>query len=422
MEFDGRMLSAITHSRRAILTGLAGAALAPAVLREAGRRRPAEAQDVATSTTPPAAGSVEELLALLPDPYPSLAADATPLATYADIAGQLAAVGVTAPTLGDEDGGRLWARVTLGLQYPPDLAQFAVQAEVWEPFGWSPFDVDQSLWFGQPPAITTVLRGRFDSDAVEAALLKIGYLPREVPGAVAAFSIEHKDLQLSDPIERFLLTSGLRTLAILPDGTFVWSGHPEGARAVAAVAAGAPSIVRRAPVAELMEAVAEPLASSMLLPGLALAGGFDPLAVTLDPDATSASIDDMATAVAAAEAERRRMPPVGLALFGVTYGGEFVDPEGTPVPLPVDAPPTRHRFYIHVGGRGAAARAVPVIEERLATGGSSVSEQAWSELFQDWSVSVVGERPVVLVEVDPGANRTLWYALLSRRDLGFLAW
>jgi hypothetical protein len=270
--------------------------------------------------------------------------------------------------------------------------------------------------------VVTLLRGRFDAAAIETALLKLDYRPHALLGAAVAYSIEHKDLSSADPIEKFLSFSTLRTLAILPDGTFVWGQRPEPVRAVAAVAAGAPSLLDRTPISSLLEAVEAPLASSMLIPGSALAGS------TLDPRAviatgpTPGAEEDLATAIASAEAELRQMPPVGFTLLGVDFGGEFFNVEGTPEALAVAPTPNRLRFYVQFASQADAATAAVVIERRLATGSSQRVELPWSELFGGWEISVVAGRPVVRIVLDPGARRSLWYNLLYNRDLGFLAW
>jgi hypothetical protein len=193
-------------------------------------------------------------------------------------------------------------------------------------------------------------------------------------------------------------------------------------RAVVEVAAGAPSLVERSPVASLLGTVEAPLASSVLVPGTALAGlALDPVTM-IEAAQTPESVDDLATAVASAEAELRAMPPVGLVLLGIDYGGEFFDFEGTPVALPVEPSPNRIVIYAQFGGQTDAETAATVIERRLATGGSQQYALPWSEIFRSWDVSVIADRPVVRIVLDPGPTRSLWLGLLFSRDLGFLAW
>ena len=420
MEFARNDRLRPTLSRRAVLTAAGAGAIAIAARRPRLTANRRDAQAGAEAAWPPA-----DLLRLVPDPYPAALGQVTPLAYYADVAGQLAAVGLTPPTDPESEDARLWNRVLLGMALPGDIADFASALPWQEMFGWTPYEVEQSLWFGEPPGVVNLLRGRFDAAAVATALLTLGFRAVEIAGATAAYSIEHKDLSIADPDERFLVTSSLRTLAILPDGTYVWSQRPEGARAVATVAAGAASLGARSPVQRLLGAVAEPLASIILVPGLALSGPGDPTEL-LGAAATPDAVDDLATAIAAEEAARQAMPPIGLALFGVTYGGEFASLAGTPEALPHPASirqsPTRLRFFLQFGGVDDAERAVPAIEERLETGRSVRTEQPWSEVFRSWSVAVVPEHAVVLVEIDPGAARNAWFGLLFSRDLGFLAW
>jgi hypothetical protein len=407
---------------RRTLAALGAAALGIAVGDPTELRPTLATRQDATPTVSSGGDSFQSLAQLVPDPYPAASTSASPLFYYADLVGQFAAVGLSVPTDPESQDATPWPQVMNGLALPSDITSNFVAIDWEATFGWSPFQIDQSLWFGEPPEVATLLRGRFDAAAVEAALLNLDYRPVEIPGAVAAFSIEHKDLGLDDPVERILFLSSLRTLAILPDGTFVWGQRPGPARAVAAVAAGAPALLDRTPVASLLAAVEAPLASSMLLPGLALQGvPFDPLDM-LDAAQTPDAMDDLATEVAAAEVALRAMPPVGFALLGIDYGGEWENLEGTPIALPIDAPPNRFRFYLQFGNRDDAATAAEVIAERLATGGSQRYEQPWSAIFTSWEVSVVPDRPVVRLVLDPGLARGLWFSLLYSRDLGFLAW
>jgi hypothetical protein len=384
--------------------------------------RHAAARQDATPTIASAGDPFLAFLGLVPDPYPAATTRTAPLCHYADVAGQLAAVGLSAPTDPESEAALLWQRVTLGLILPTDIFSSLSLIDWEETFGWSPYQIDQSLWFGDPPEVVNLLRGRFDAAAIEAALLKLDYRPHALPGAAIAYSIEHKELDLDDPVERILSLSSLRTLAILPDGTFVWGQRPWSVRAVAAVAAGDRSLRERTPVASLLAAVEAPLASSMLVPGLALQGvPFDPREV-IGAAQTPEAVDDLATAEASVEAELQTMPSVGFTLMGIDYGGEFLDLAGTPVALPVEAPPDRIRIYLQFANRDDAATAVPVIERRLATGSSQRAEVPWTTFFRGWEIWVVADRPVVRVALDVNASRNLWYNLLFNRDLGFLAW
>jgi hypothetical protein len=408
-------------SRRALVGCIGGGALGLTALA-LGRRQIGAMRQVSTPAAASASDPFRSLLDLVPDPYPAAMANPFPLFYYADIAGQLASVGLTAPTDPESEEASLWTQVTLGLSLPPDPGPYLFAID-WEGvFGWSPFQIEQSLWFGEPPEVAMLLRGPFDAAAVEAALLKLGYRAVEVPGATAAYSIEHKDLGFEDDVERFLSLSALRTLAILPDGAFVWGQRPGPVRAVAAVAAGAPSLLDRTPIASLLGAVEPPLASSLLIPGNALAGAaFDPTEL-LETAATPDTMDELATAIASAEAARREMPPVGFTLLGIDYGGEFSELTGTPVALPIEPTPNRVRFYLQFVSQDDAATAAAVIERRLAKGRSLRADVPWSELFQGWEISVVGDRPIVLIALEVGDRRSIWFNLLYSRDLGFLAW
>jgi hypothetical protein len=121
----------------------------------------------------------------------------------------------------------------------------------------------------------------------------------------------------------------------------------------------------------------------------------------------------------------------------MTAGGPLVvrerPTEGTPIPatplpLPAGVPTARVLAMLAMAGEQAAAAAVPVIEERLATGQvTTLGEQQprpYTELFSAWEVRAVPGTPVVQVELTPapGVSRFILVSLLQEYQLTFAAW
>jgi hypothetical protein len=74
-------------------------------------------------------------------------------------------------------------------------------------------------------------------------------------------------------------------------------------------------------------------------------------------------------------------------------------------------------------GPAAAQEAVPVIEERLATGATASEQQPFAEIFPEPTVTAVPEEAVVVVELPFGeTSRGILRILFNSRDLGFVAW
>lgn len=136
--------------------------------------------------------------------------------------------------------------------------------------------------------------------------------------------------------------------------------------------------------------------------------------------------DALATQMAEAENELRRMPPVVSALVGFTAGGPVAPEPGSdasPTPPPPEQPLARAVVELVMYDETAAAAAVPVITKRLATFATAEGER-FADLFPERAVRAVPGEPVVLVELSPGSetHRRALIALLERRDLSFIYW
>lgn len=109
---------------------------------------------------------------------------------YADYARQREALGLTGrPEAGDED--KEWLTALRGMVMPLDGA---VATPEWrEGFGFDVWDLDQMLMFGGSDRQLTILRGRFDVEAIEASLSASGYAERKVDdGTYLSWGEDHE--------------------------------------------------------------------------------------------------------------------------------------------------------------------------------------------------------------------------------------
>ncbi len=375
------------------------------------------ASTLAQDGTPQPAGGtsgLEEMLAHVPAELPELDDPEGLYIAYADIAAQLDAVGVDPPASFEDEGFREWSRATVGMWLPsiPSLWFQEFRAD----YGFDLLQAEQTLEISQPPFNLSLYRGDFDEAAVLAALEEIGYRPGGVD--------DRRVLSLGDEISfegpgRYTL-GAMSYMTILDDGTLAFAAQRSTIEAIIAVENGeVPSMVEDDSVAALLSNAPSDLVTAVLAPGTMLMAdpltGFLRTALEATPD-----LDAMATE----QAVTAQMPQVYLALLGETAGGPLMPiGEGTPEPLPDDVPTARGVVVLLMQGPAAAEEAVPVIEERLATGATASDQQPFAELFPDPTVTAVPEEAVVVVELPFGETaRGILRTLFNSRDLGFVAW
>ena len=190
------------------------------------------------------------------------------MVTYADVAGQTAALGVDAPRgTGDEEGGQRWIAAVLPLTLPQATSQHWAQPEWRETFGFDLYQIEQAVEYGAPPFGLTVLRGTFDPAELRAAWARGGYQPIDL-GAGEAYAVrEDFEIDFSDPGSRMAL-GYLNVVAIADDGTLIFGSTRDGVRqALAATAGTEPSFAGRADVAPLLRAAPPDLVSALLVDG-----------------------------------------------------------------------------------------------------------------------------------------------------------
>lgn len=354
--------------------------------------------------------------------------------SYADVAAQLAAVGVAAPTAGADQAASArfwdaaqWLWLPSSLSYSADPAWRAA-------FGFDLFQIDQAIGLNvrrpdrEQDFRVTLVRGRFAEAEVRAAWTRSGYQAIEVEGGELASVGEEA---LLDPALPFFQLSAfdLANAAILADGTLGFAGTREDLAAVLDVAAGrAPSLADRVDVAALVRAARPDLVTAVLATGSQIQAE-DPLAMFLgDGTPGVPDIGAIATALATEIAAPPAMSPIALGLLGMTAGfpppaTESGEGTATPGPSPPGQPAARGEIALLMPSPGAAAAAVPVVEGRLAGEASRTARRPYAELFPERVVRAVPGEPVLLVDLGlgEGVPAGVLSGLLVAADLGFLA-
>jgi hypothetical protein len=375
----------------------------------AGALAPVAGRAQAATPVPAAPGSLVAMLRLGPEVVSGAEPPPMQIARYADVAAQTAVAGLPLPTSTDDPNFRPWTLALMALGVPDNLFINAMRADWHALLGFDVWQIDQSLQIGELPVVLTFLRGRFDKAAIQAAWSSQGYRMLDVDG-VAVASL-HEDASFDFKTDLGLYAFGqFNNAAILPEGTLVYAATLDGLRGIIAVAHdSAPSLADRPDVAPLLGAIAQPLASALLVSGTALRWE-----QVFGPDLTAAQIDLIKSNVAP-------MPPILMALFGVTAGGPLVGGANAARTSQSEIPPARFEIAILLANRDAAVAAVQGVKNRLANNGDPRTGEPLIDEFASWDVHALADRPIVVMELRfaPGVQSTLWYYFV---DLGLLGW
>jgi hypothetical protein len=399
--------------RLLVVCGLAAALLGPT--------QPVAAQHATPVPAPP--GSLAALLQFMPDLPAGASGDPFPLAAYSDLAAQAAVSGLPLPASADDPNLSAWrfALSTLPVIAPYPLVAFPQEVDWQSVLGVAPWEIDQALQTGEEPLVLTVVQGRFDPARVREAWTRHGYTMLTVDGVTVASLHQDArpglDLSPLDPSFGRSVAARFNNALLLPDGTLAYASTLDGMRALIAAAQGtAPSLGDRSDVAALVGASGEPLASALLLAGDDLRGER-----MLGP---VLNVTPAIPAVQTIAAGFEQMPPISLALLGVTPGGPLDRPLGGVGTPEADPPPARLEIALLLPSHADAETAARVATERLETGVSLYNARPLTESFASWTARALPDRPIAVLELRfaPGVLPTLWIDLINRRDLPFLAW
>lgn len=354
-----------------------------------------------------APGSLASLLQLAPDIMASGAAPETQIFDYADVATQTAAVGIPLPSSVNDENFVRWSYGLMSLTVPEQLLSYSLSVDWTALIGFNILDVDQSMQIGEPPNILTLLRGRFDKAALQQAWTNQNYQMIEVDGIqVASFNADG-EFDIATDLGRYTF-GRFNNAAFLPDGTLAYSRTLDGLRTLIATAKGlAPSLGDRDDVAALVDAIETPLVSAMLLTGTSLKGDvlLGSLAGTVTP------ISD-------------GMPPVDLALLGVTAGGPIsrsFNEIGTPPP---DIPRAVFQIALLFSDANAPVDAAQIAVDRLETGQSLRTMRPFTDYFESWDTRTLTDPPIMVLSITfaDDSFSSFWMQFVFARDLLFIAW
>jgi hypothetical protein len=372
----------------------------------------------AQGATPPAdmdSTGLRAMLARVPASLPHLDNPAGAMISFADIAAQLDAVGITPPHSAEGEEFSQWVGATWSLALPMPAAR---SVSTWhDDFGFDLTEVDQSLSIALPPFDLTLYRGRFDAQDVIRHLEGVGYRPTEVDGH-AMHSIRG-DFEQDLTGHAGYTLSVMNFAVVLDDGTLAFASAGAPLAAVLDVEAGhRPSLMDRAGIAALVAGAPANLVSAVLVHGTALASGVPASLLEIPPGGTP-DIGAIATEIA----EAGRMPPVAMALLGSTAGGPLELGDES-VALPPETPRARAVALLLLLTPEAAESAAAIVHERLATASSRRYEQPWAEMFPERDIQVVTGTSVVLVDLTLAdeLQANILTQMLYTRDLGFIAW
>jgi len=354
-----------------------------------------------------------EMLALVP--ASAAGPDDNPMiATFADIAAQLAAGDIDRPSsVEDDDGMTPWihASYSLAIADPIRTRALTITRDL---LGYDVTDVDQTLEAGMPPEMVTLFRGRFDEAAVAVAWEINGYKMLEVDGTPVASLFEDAEIDMESQISQIALAR-MNNAAFLPDGTLAYTASLALMEQVIATAKGdADSLGEREDVAALLASLDEPLVSAIFFSGDAISA-----AEQISPRLTSEQADEIATQIADPEP----MPPVALGLVGVTAGGPTLIYEEGEEPL-IELPPATIVYRLLMAEPGTAETAAEVVDARLNRMSSAVNGQPYAELFGTWEATAAADGSTLAIDLTPAEGRPIsfWPQVLFARDLLFLAW
>ncbi len=344
----------------------------------------------------------------------TLVTDETALiATFADLERQTIATGVQRPESNpSEEDIRAWLNPMYALALPGDYGhiQLIPEARAFAGFGFE--DVYQAAEIGDPPGQVALYAGRFDREAVIGAWRDAGYNEIE-SGDVAIWSLSEDDsFELSNPLQQLFLNRH-NNAAIIGDELILFTSTLAGLReAVAAATGEAESLAANEAIAPVLAATPR-LVTGAIVPGSSLITAFPWELEEDEPDAIASAIADQMAAP--------QMPPVRIALIGITGGGPYpsaATSTGTPVPTPETA---RVEISLLTYSADEAEQAIAVAGERLETMGSRHSHLSYRDFFASWELSVAANAPVARLSLELGdAWPRIWSDLLFDRDLGFI--
>ena len=390
-------------SRRALMLGAAGLMAAPGVERVMAFQGTPADSGAAPGT---AQGRLNALLRLVP-----VAAMGGPdpdqlLFSWVDLETHFASLGVN--DWRDPDVSIV--EVTNALAVLDNLTRYALSPEAEETFGFSALDASQILVAGNPPDQIAYYAG-LPVDRLPAVWEKAGYERMDGefgPYWTAGQEGEH---DMTSPITT-IGVGALNNAAIIDD-VVVFARTARLLQQVQGLAVdGGDSAANDAELAEVIETLPDDTVNVIALPGQALSVS------SITPEGGQVTGADI---LAESDDAVGAMPPLALALFGITAGARTPAGQGTPVP--VDGPETRFLARLLTDSPEDAALAAEVVAWRVENMASAVSPQPYSDLMTLESPEdeqVAGN--VATLNFSAVENIAFWQRMIFALDLWPFAW
>lgn len=337
---------------------------------------------------------------------------------YADYAAQRAALGIV--ETGAEIDPDAWLAAMGPWLMKPAMMISAPLDPLWrEGFGFDLRDVDQMVDAGPADASIAIFAGSFDAASLPGMWQAAGYAATETDGVPWYTLGEDTFITFDDPVHTMHLGS-LSHLALLDDGMIAGTARRADMERVLALHAGEAGSFGDGPGAALAS-VPTDLGAGFIVQGSEL-GSWSEAAIIDNPNVPEAINERLATQ-AAQWTEQWPMPPIAMALAGVTAG---VATTATAEAFP-DAPRAR-AVVVAVPERAADATMVAEYATQRLTMlrvhmGAPYGEELYADLFPEMAVDVAADGAVIL-DLTPaeGVPAALLNTLLQWGMLSILYW
>lgn len=325
---------------------------------------------------------------------------------YADLARQMASVGVELPDPNVPLGSLPDGFVESSLALP--LAAHAFPAgrtpEWFETFGFNPFGVDQAITLNLAPDVVSIFTGEFDVDAVRATLKASGYLPVQQETGGSYWTVGD-DIDLESSVGR--LGIGTMNHAAVYDDALVFAQQESAISDFTQTVAGlAPSMLEQELWAGMIDLFSPDTVGLIpVSPGIVGVEDASPVLEAATPaTGTSSGLEYLAFGVRAGSVSE----PLSLVGQGT--------PEATPV-SGISSVPAQVDVRIRYGSAALAGQEAEAIPERWRELSSPLSGQPYVELMwlDDSRVHADDDLVVAVDFTSDVPNR--WIQMIQTRDL-----
>lgn len=305
--------------------------------------------------------------------------------------------------------------ITMPITSTDSLIQFALDEDAEQTFGFSALDASQILVAGNPPDAVTYYAG-LPVDRLPAAWEAAGY--QRMSGEYGEYwtAGQEGEVDLTTTISR-VGVGNLNNVAILGGDVVVFTRTARLLQQVQGLLVdGGESGVDDAELAEALGTIPDDTVNLFAVPGVQLSVD------SITPEGGQITGQDL---LAASDDAVGPMPPVLLALFGLTAGARAVsfDATGDGTPAPQGSPDARFVVRLLMESPEDATTAAEVVAWRAENLDSPVAGYGYGELMTletDPADAAIGN--VAALDFSAVSNIAFWYRMLYMLDLWPFAW